>query len=437
MKRWIVAALVILALLILVAPGIIGRVAERNLEQNLNWAASESSNIEISTERFERGWFTSEGRHRVSLHAATFGEAIREYRASSGNDELPSLIIDTSVDHGPVPVGDAGSLAPGLANMLSTFQIDPGNGELVELPGSLRSKVGLSGATSSLFLLETGEFENSMARVEWQGADIALQTDWSDGTLIVDGRIEPLNIATDDQSLRVGAIDIVANQVRGDYGFNEGSTSIELESIVIEAPGNSFAIGALAFSAMADIDDTRLNFGSRVSVAEVDIPALGAASFILDMAFERLDAASMQTIIRTLRDAQAAADPKQALADARVSMEADLQRLAAAGAGIRIEQLDILLPQGTLSTRLKIDIPERDAGKIFTWSGVLLTTTASADIRVPTGLFELLLVSYPQANSLVAMGFLQRDGTDLVLNAEFAQGQLKVNGAPLPIPGLQ
>ena len=434
MKRWIVVLLVVLAVVVLVSPGIIGHLAERNLEQNLVWATSESSGIEIQTERFERGWFTSEGRHRVLLDAAAFREAAISYRQSSGNDELPSLLIDTRLDHGLVPVGDAGSLAPGLANMLSTFQIDPGNGELVELPGSLRSKVGLSGSSDSRFLLEKGRYESGEGRVEWNGADITLQTDWSDGTLIIDGRVEPIHIGSADETLDIGALTVMANQIRGGYGFNEGTASLEIESIVVESPGNTVTVGATAFSAGADIADSRLSFESTISVEEFVIPAMGEMSFVMDMALNRLDAASMQVIVQAFREAQESADPEQAVAGVLPKIQDDVQQLLTAGAEIRLDQLDISLPQGKLTTNLRIDIPEGDAGANFSWAGVLLAMTATADLRLPTALFDLVLTMNPQANALIAIGILQRDGDDYVMQAEYAQGLLNVNGAPMPVP---
>ena len=95
-------------------------------------------------------------------------------------------------------VRDSGSLAPGLASTLSSFQIDPGNGELVALPGTLYSNVSLSGASDLRFLLETGRFEHAQGSIDWSGADISLQTDPSDGKLVIDGTIEPFTIANDD-----------------------------------------------------------------------------------------------------------------------------------------------------------------------------------------------------------------------------------------------
>ena len=127
MKRWLVVLLVTLALLVLIMPGIVGRLAERNIADNIEWAESESPAVNIETEAFDRGWFTSEGRHRIVLDAGQFREISEEYRLATGNAELPSLIIDTKLAHGPLP---GGSLSPGLATSVSTFSIDPGNGAM-------------------------------------------------------------------------------------------------------------------------------------------------------------------------------------------------------------------------------------------------------------------------------------------------------------------
>jgi uncharacterized protein YdgA (DUF945 family) len=135
MNRWLVALLVLLAVVILVSPGIIGRLAEQNMEEGIEWAESESPGVAITTEAFDRGWFTSEGQHRVVLEGGQFQDATERYAAATGNPELPSLIIDTRIDHGLLPLSsltrDSGSLVPGLASTISTFQLDPGNGVVV------------------------------------------------------------------------------------------------------------------------------------------------------------------------------------------------------------------------------------------------------------------------------------------------------------------
>jgi len=437
-KRWIVFFLVVLAVVVLVSPGIVGRMAEKNLEEHIAWAESKSGGIEFLTESFDRGWFTSEGHHRLVLSGGSLREVVESYLQETANDKLPSLIIDTRLDHGLVPIGslgrEFGSLMPVLASTVSTFQIDPGNGELVPLPGSLYSNVSLTGATDSHYLLETGNFQNEELRIEWGGADVALHTNSSAGSFVVEGRIEPVTIYNNGEAIHIGAISISVHQVRSDFGFNVGSAEFILESFVVDRPAAPVTVGHISLSADANVDDARLNISSKIAVDEINVPGMGNMNFVLNMALSRLDAASMQVIAGAVSDAQRSADPEAALADLLPLIEEDLQKIFTSGAEFRIDQLDVTLPQGKVTSRIIIDIPEGDSSADFAWSSVLLATTASADIRMPTALFEFLRMMNPQAGALVAMGILLKDGDDYVMNAEYAQGLLNVNGAPMPIP---
>jgi hypothetical protein len=66
-RKSIVALLVIAAIVILISPGIIGRIAEEFVDSNLQWAADESQDIVVTSERLDRGWFSSHGRHRIEI----------------------------------------------------------------------------------------------------------------------------------------------------------------------------------------------------------------------------------------------------------------------------------------------------------------------------------------------------------------------------------
>lgn len=141
MIRWIVVVLVALAVIVLVSPGIVGRLAERRVAESLAFAASDSDAVVVTAGSFERGWFTSQGRHRLELRQGVL-------RALLGvDDHVPSLIIETRLDHGLVPVTslarESGSLKPGLASAVSTMKLDRGGGEMVDVPGKIYSAVGI------------------------------------------------------------------------------------------------------------------------------------------------------------------------------------------------------------------------------------------------------------------------------------------------------
>ena len=430
MKRWLVAALVLLALLVLIAPGIVGRMAEQNIADNIEWAEDETQGVTIQTEEYERGWFTSEGRHRVVFEGGQFAEASEAYRDSTGNESLPSLVIDTTLAHGPLP---GGSLLPGIASTVSTFHIDPGNGELIEIPGQLTSDVGLDGSSSSRLLLESSSFDNEGMRFEWEGADLDITSNPASGAVTVDGEVNPVRLAADGTTIGLGQISITADQARSDYGFTIGTVDMKMGEITVQDEASGFSIGGMAVTADSQVDDARLNVSSGFAMTSMMIPGVGAVDFDMDVDLNSMDAAAIGAISTALQDAQSSADPEAALAGVYPAIESDLQTLFNRGFSVNFEKLDVTLPAGVVATSFEMDVPESDSGS-FDWGSVILNSTASLNMRIPSDVYDFAAAMSPQAGSLLAMGILAQDGDDYVIEAEYAQGLFSVNGAPMPIP---
>ncbi len=435
MKRWLVALPVILAVVILVSPGIVGRLAENSIDESIDWVASENPDVSIVTERFDRGWFSSAGRHRVVLRAGAFHDAAVLHGDS---DDLPALIIDTRIDHGLVPVSslsrESGSLMPALANMISTFQLDPGTGELVAIPGTLYSNIRVSGSSESRFVLEAGSFGKDGLEASWQGADLLVESNPASGNISVAGSIQPFSITGNDGQVAIGAITVDANEQQSNFGFSVGTVDFKMASLSTENADGPFSMGALALSVDTSIDDSRLSGTSTFSIQEVVVPGQGEFALAMDISLHGLHAESLGVIATALRNAREDGNPEAALQAIYPQIEDDVQKLVAAGAEFRFDQFDLMLPQGKMSTTLRVEFAEMDEDAKFSWSSVLLKMTASMDLRVPVELYEFAKMMNPEAETLVAMGILKRDGDDYVMVAEYAQGLLNVNGAPMPIP---
>jgi uncharacterized protein YdgA (DUF945 family) len=431
MKRWLVVLLLTLAVLILISPGIVGRLAEKNIADNIEWAESDSPGVNIQTESFERGWFNSEGRHRIALDGLQFGEVTEQYRQATGNAELPSLIIDTRLEHGPLP---GGSLSPGLATSVSTFQIDPGNGEAFTVPGALTSKVGLSGESESRLLLEAGSFEHESATFAWQGVEMDVTSNPSNGAISVEGEVRPWSISADEGVAEISAMTINATQVRSDFGFNVGNVELDVGEISVRESVDAFSIGGISLRADTDVDDERLNANSVFSMQSMSVPMFGEVDFDMDLTLTGADAASIAVVGKAFQDAQGSVDPEAAFANLYPQIEDELQVLFQKGFEMRLDQFDIALPQGVIATRMSIEVAETDDDGPFNWSSVLLNMNADLDLRIPGAVYEMAAMMNSQAGSLVAMGLLVPDGDDYIMNAEYAQGLVNVNGAPMPIP---
>ena len=385
----------------------------------------------IETERFDRGWFTSEGRHRVILDEGQFRDASQEYRAATGNAELPSLIIDTRLAHGPLP---GGSLTPGLANSVSTFSIDPGNGETFEIPGTLTTQVGLAGESDGHLDLEPGVVDYEGATFAWDGADLKFVSNPSTGAVAVDGDIMPWSIRSDEGSVSFSAMSLSADQTLSAFGFSVGSAVMETGEITLEENGTVFSIAGMNFTVNSAIRDERLDAESTFSMAAMKVPAFGEVNFDMDFALTGADAASVSVIGAAVQDAQNAVDPDVAMASLYPQIEDELGVLFQRGFDMRLDKLDVTLPQGVIATKVDLSVPESSDDAAPDWSSVLLNMTGNVDIRIPGAIYQMAAMMNSQVAGLEAMGLLIRDGDDYVLNAEYAQGLLNVNGAPMPVP---
>lgn len=434
MNRWFVAALLTLALIVLVSPGIVGRLAEKSVEDSLDFAADETDEIVVTTESFERGWFTSEGRNRIELAEGP----IRDLFVDEGSGQIPSLIVETHVDHGLVPLTslsrDSGSLMPGLASMISTMKLDAGNGEIIELPGKIYSQVGLTGETKSRFLMQAGSRQLGRASLEWQGADITVQSDPSSGSLAFQGQVLPLSMMNEDRRIELGRITIDGLQDRSPFDFNVGTAHIDVDSVTIIGAGNPpTTFGKLVVSANSEIGGDTVNAATTLHMSSVPTAALGDLDIVVDLACA-VDARSIHKIVKAVRNAQLSADPHDALAGIYPLIENDVQELLLAGLELRFDRFDVILPSGELTTKIQFSLPPAGPRADFSWPALLLALKASAEIRMPAALYEMAAAMSPDASMLVATGILKKDGEYYEMTAEYAQGLITVNGAPMPIP---
>ncbi|MFQ5982186.1 MAG: DUF945 family protein, partial [Woeseiaceae bacterium] len=375
--------------------------------------------------------------HRIGLREGKLRDTIEENLGEL--EGAPSLIIDTHVDHGLLPLTsmsrDSGSLKPGLANTVSTMKLDPGNGQLIDIPGRIYSDVGLTGEKTSRYLLEAGSREFDGSTLEWQGADVTVHTNPATGAVSVKGEVQAWSLVHGRGDVRFGGITIEGDQRKSRYGFSVGSIELEAGPVEMEdsaGPGGS--IRSLSIDASSEIDGDRLNGLSKLEITGVRAPELGDIDVAMEIVFNGLDARSFQKIVKALRATRGSADPEHALANIYPEIEPDLQEFLAAGAEVRLDRLDVTLPAGPVTTKLRLDVPAAKPDAEFSWPALLLALDASADIRLPVELVEMAQTVSPEAGSLVAMGFLRKDGDFYEMRAEYAKGLLTVNGAPMPIP---
>ncbi len=438
MKKSFVALLIALALIVMISPGIVGRLAERSMDENLDWAANESQEVVVTSQGFDRGWFSSEGQHRIELKDGSLRDLLHAYTGTEVAGKIPALIIDTHLDHGLIPVAsmsrDKGSLLPGLGSAVSSLRLETAEGEVLDLPGTIYSTVGLTGELRSNYVLAPGSYKQDDATAFWGAVEILVTTNPSSGAVGFDGAIKSLAVDSIQETVEIKNIEFSGKQSPTPFGFRTGPANFSFESIDYGSNIPGEAIGPLTFTSTSRVDGDRLGAHMTVLLKNAPFADLGNAGIAADIRIENADGRAIGNIKQAMERMQDGANSEADL----MSVQTNAQQLLAAGISLHIDQLDISLPQGLLTMNLDFSHPETDASE-FNWTSVLLAMEASADISVPVELMDMVTKMNPQAHAAIAMGFLRREGNAYKMQASIESGLLTVNGAPmsLPISGLQ
>lgn len=434
MKKGIVALLVILALVIIVSPGIIGRLAEKSVDENLNWAAQESGDLVVSSDNFDRGWFSSEGQHRVEIKEGNLKLMLESMGGPTDSSELPVLVINTHLDHGLIPVSsmarEKGSLAPGLGSAVSTLSVEFNDGKKVDIPGKIYSKVALGGELQSSYVLDAGSREDGGTTASWGPTEIDVTTNPSSGAVSFAGNIGRVSFADEAESFAIDSLTFSGTQSPTKFGFAVGNMKLQLDTLSISSNGvQAGGLKQMTVDGNTSLDDGQVSGRTVLEMQSQVIPQFGEFSLKADIRLAGADAEAIGALQRAVKAQGPNPDPGQMFA----TIEGDLKRLLASGLEVRFDQFDVTLPMGTVMSKLDITVAEEDPAT-FDWTSLLLTTDASADISVPEALVEMAMQMNPQAAAVVGMGFLQKNGEVYEMKAEYKKGLLTINGAPMPIP---
>jgi len=431
--------LVALAVLLMISPGIVGRMTERSLEDSIALARVEAPGITISTERFERGWFSSAGRHRIELSDRKRFPQLANFVDEAGFAGMPALILDSRIDHGLVPIAsmsrEDGSLRPGIASLTSTVQLDPGNGELIDLPGRINSTIGLSGATDADLRVTKGNWSNGDARIDWQGAELRLALN-SDGFMTaIDGFVAPIRFSAGDRKVESNRFDIALAREKSGFDFMVGSMDAHSDGVsMTDRLGQHIGFSSMDVKAANDIVDDKVGGSSALDISGIVTPGFGTVDIALDLVYGGFDAESFTALYAALQEAAADGNPEDAFAAIYPAMEAELQQFLSAGGDVRINHLNLSLPLGDIRTDLHFSLPEAGPGDAFSWPGLLLKLRASINLQLPVALFRMIEAAQPEAGAAVAMGILVLDGDLYRMQLEYAQGLATINGMPMPVP---
>lgn len=425
MKKGLLALAGMLALAVLVTPGIIGQLAEKSVDENLLWAVSRNGDVAVSATDFEGSWFASSGRHRFELQDGQLYKDLMPDGAPFVPGSLPALIVDTRLDHGLLPVNslfrEGGSLLPALGNAISTLSLEMPDGEVLPLPATIYTIIGVTGSLRSHIVVEPGKIELAEIRFDWGSSDFVFRSNARTGGLGLVGTLSSFLVESEQETMVLGGLAVDSDLEMTDYGFMVGPVELSLTSIESIGSGQAFAAGPLRFEVDSSLEGDRLDAEADFSLDGVSASPAGAGAVQLVARIENVAADELADLMYRL-DAGETED-----------LASNLMHLLARGMEIHFEQLDASTPFGDLRSRLDASVQSADTDD-YDWASVILATEASADISVSEGMVDIAGASSPQLGMLIGMGFLRKEGDVYVLHAALQKGLLTVNGAPLALP---
>ena len=434
MKKSVIALLLVAVLIIIVSPGIVGKLAENSVGENLNWAAEESGELVVTSDGFDRGWFSSEGQHRVALGDGNLRSAMTTANDDLDEDEIPVLLINTHIDHGLIAVSsmgrEEGSLSPGLGSAVSTLAIETGAGETIDLPGTIYSKLGLTGDLDSRYVLDAGAQTVDGGEVTWQPSKVRITASAKTGDVEFDGDVGTMTFGNAQQVVSIDSLTFSGSQASTTYGFHVGNVDMNMGTMTVNAGGMDVGgMQGMNVTASSSVDGGLAAAAMRLEMSGQTIPGFGDISVIADIDFDSVDAVALGAITKRLDELSGAKDP----ATIMMLAQDELKDLLATGVNIGVDQLDVALPMGTVMSKMSFELPKSDR-PAFEWTSLLLNLVGSIYITVPEELVQYATSMDPQAGALVGMGYLKKDGSMYIMDAQMKKGLLTINGAPVPIP---
>jgi uncharacterized protein YdgA (DUF945 family) len=351
----------------------------------------------------------------------------------NGITELPTLIIDTHLDHGIVPVSsvgrEKGSLAPGLGSAVSSLSLEFDDGATIELPATVYSEVGITGQLASNLIMGPGSFNVESETAEWGDVDVVVTLSPMSNLVGFAGAINHLALLSAYNELTFSNIAFSGEQEQTRFGFTVGDLDLAIETIAYPSNLGPAESGPWRIQSSADLDDDLVSGRTQIDIDYLALEGIGPTAIGIDATLTNADAASIGRMSRTIDEFDGYGSGE----DLMIAVSPDLETLIATGFELDIERLDLASPTGTIAARLDVDVAPTNTDE-FEMTSSLLAAYARLDLEISEPMFDYLAAINPEAATVAAMGFLRRNGAVYEMVALLENGQLTVNGAPMPLP---
>jgi uncharacterized protein YdgA (DUF945 family) len=465
MTRLAIAAtvIVLLAVVVLAAPGIVGASTEARVRDRVAAIdASATASAEVTS--FERGWFRSTA--RIELR---FGLDDLQIGFDGAETGLAAGILPIRVDfaHGPIAV--LGGVSLGWSRFIARLDTEaPGVVELERTLGvpyifEFRGRTRLLGGVA--FDADTPPFELPLDDVLVTFSGATLDGSFADPALVANAHIAAVAFTSPTGTFAIEDLSAnVDNELRSPYVM-PGTATFSIERVAINEAGGAVPVFEVAhfraasttgLDAAGELIDMRVDYD--VDSVRFEQSAVTAAK--VGMAMRNIDVAALEAYGGALEDAASTAgDPGELLA----TVAPQIERALRAGPSLTLDPISFELDAEPFAGRvamstntarlpplgaLDLDNPLLVLGLFDTDAEVRLSKAlgqrlslllARAQLAVDSSLPPEQLEYMAEAQSgllltmLVAQGVLVDDGDGYASALNVTNGALMLNGYALPI----
>ncbi|HZF31326.1 MAG TPA: DUF945 family protein [Gammaproteobacteria bacterium] len=453
MKKLAVAILAIVAVALLALPEVFGRLTEAQVKARVAVINNAAWSAEVTS--YERGWFRSHAVIDLGLNPA--------YAAALAGPNVPRdalgghLPVAIDVAHGPIAALDG--VYFGWSKIVArSDRASPRIAALEQQLGiphlfEFRSRTSFLGETS--FEAEVPMFglpiETASGSVNFSGLSAA-------GTIRgnhvkSDGRVDSIELSMPDGEVALRGLRATIDAEIRSSALVLGTSGMEIDSVSATSLPAVFDAEKLKFAWKSTLDASggRLDMNMSYDMASLTVADVKLTDASIGFAFRNVDVDAFAAYRDAAREYARSRDP--------TSMLSAATRLIAAGLTVVVEPVRVLADGELFEARLELTPNERaaaGAASFAEWAGAL-DGGAQIDIsrrlaeRIAQQALRMQLANDPsipaeqldatvQAQSgavllmLAGQGILEANGTGYRAKVDLANGQLLLNGRPMPLP---
>ncbi len=432
------------AVIFVAGPWYAGNKTEKRLDKLLQ-RMNTNGIVSFTKTAYDKGLFSSTVAITARIHLDALGPAAKTLPLAQAKQ---SWVLRGEVNHGPFLFEDG--LAFAVGNIAFQPEMSPQQQQQVHhffgsahplalnvrfnwdsstridssLTGFTNTEEGLSSEPARLVVSLSNNNTRMKSHFDWGGL-----------------KLEKMTANGKNSKLFIGAVSSDSEEEMPLADLWVGTSGIHLSQVQFsdEARGINAVADDFKVVSKTALDASREYLHGMVDITLKNITRNNVSyldDFEYKLSFEHIHAASLQKLVKAIRETQRAGGSPEAMQMAMgMQMMGIIPDMVKKGFSVKFDALNgRVMGEQVISS---FDLNLAEGTDVTAGMAAIMGVSAHLDATVSRLLFDKIPVANAQTlQGLIDQGLVIEDMGNLKTHAEFKNGQLKVNGKPMPIPGM-